>query len=175
MTGSDDTSDIELGNDPTFQVTLDRACKSAFKRYSRPPYDSWQELRNEVFIRVCKYLSRAEYRHLTHAERYLYRIAVNDLISKRRNPKTPRRENFIDLDEVNLAHWTEKQLRDEILTDELLALLNKDEQFIIVSWMDDDKTLTEIADDLGISKTTMSKRFVKIIQKLQRRLNVTRQ
>lgn len=85
MSGFNDTSDV---NNPTFQDKLNEACKSAFKKYSNPPYDSWQELAHEVFIKVCSSKSFAEYRQITNEKGYLYSIAINHLIDKHKSPKT---------------------------------------------------------------------------------------
>src|SRR5690348_16653917 len=88
MTGFDGTSDIrQLLDDPTFKAQLDQACKSAFKtakkKYGNPQYDSWEDLETDVVLKL--FTSEAffiQYRAITNQNGYLYRIALNVLISK---------------------------------------------------------------------------------------------
>lgn len=166
MTGFDDSSDIdELVNDPTLQAELEQACKSVFKKY-RNPYDSWQELAHEVFIRLRTSKTFAEYRKRTNAKGYLYRIAENHLRDHYRSPKHPSHREFVELEEGSLARWTEEQVFNDLLVDEILGHLKGEELFIVASWLHG-RSLKAIAEDLKISQKTMSVRFARIIKKLQ--------
>lgn len=170
MTGFDDSSDIdELVNDPTFQAELDQACKSAFKKY-RNPYDSWQELAHEVFIRLRTSNGFAAYRKSTNARGYLYKIAVNHLIDKHRSRKHLSDKEVIELEEGSLARWTEEQVFNELLMNEILGHLKGDDLFIVMSWLQG-RSLKAIAEDLKITPKTMSVRFARIIRKLQQLLS----
>jgi len=169
MTGFDDSSDIdEIANHPTFQADLNQACKTAFKKY-RNPYDSWQELAHEVFIKLRTSNAIAEYRKKTNARGYLYRIAVNHLIDLHRSRKHLSEQELVELEEGSFSRWTEEGLINELLTDEILSHLKDDDLFLIKSWLQG-RSLKDIARDLKVSPTTISVRFARIIRKLQQLL-----
>src|SRR5689334_6643653 len=131
MTGFDDTSDIDrLFNDPTFQAELDRACKSAFKKFSNPPYDTWEELKSEICIKLCQSDAFANYRKATNQKGYLYRIALNLIIDKHRHAHNdPEILTYDENLNLETEYWSAKKIEDVILTNEILAMLNNIERF----------------------------------------------
>lgn len=144
----------QLVQDPIFEVQLSQACKSAFEKFSNPPYDRWEGLANDVLIMFCASKTFAEYRELTKETDYLYGIAVNHLIAQRRR---------LDL-------WptfgTAKKIENVLLAKETLTLLNRDERLILKLWVGG-KNVAEIASELNISPKTVSVQISTIIKKIQ--------
>jgi len=146
----------KLVHDPTFEVELNQACKSAFEKFSNPPYDRWEELANDVLIRFCVSKTFAEYRELTKDTGYLHLIAVNQLIHQRRR---------LDLEP---KFGTAKKIENILLAKETLTLLNDDERLILKLWVGG-KNVAEIASELNVSPNTVMVRISTIIKKIQQR------
>src|SRR5688572_17199649 len=173
MTGFNDTSD-QLFNDPDFQAKLDQACKSAFKRYSNPPYEKWEGLRNDVFILLRE--SRTfflQYQQLTNEDGYLYRIALNRLISKHRHQRGAG--NVISSDDLKAFAsdlTVEKQdlkifMRE--LFKEVIPFLKPHEQAVIEGYLED-KSFADMAREGKVTRATISKRFANAIKHIKKHL-----
>jgi RNA polymerase sigma factor (sigma-70 family) len=176
MTGFDGTSDIrQLLDDPTFRAQLDQACKSAFKKYTHPPYDSWADLENDVVLKLLT--SEAffiQYREVTNAKGYLYQIASNVLISKfRRHRRIDGKTTGLEDLDARPSDLTADQDEIEIrillneLSNEILPLLKPNER-AVVDWYWDDKPFADMAREQKVTPATISKRFAKAIKKIQR-------
>jgi RNA polymerase sigma factor (sigma-70 family) len=161
-------------NDPTFQAQLNQACKLAFEEFSNAPYDNWEELKNEILIKLYVSNKFAEYRKLTDPTAYFYRIAVNQLISQRRNSFQPPDGRISDIENLDLqAEDRTTRVVDEILTEESLTFLKDNERFVVESWMRG-KNIAEIASELKVSRQTISTSLVKIIKKIRRHVEQSR-
>lgn len=168
--GFDDSSDLDaLLEDPKFQAELKAACNTALKRY-HSAYDR-EDLYQDVVIAIRKSKVLAEYAKVTNAKGYIYRIALNLLISQHRSPTHPPPGKTVDPEEITFL--TDGSIEDEIhvklAAKEILALLKPNERPQIELWMEGYR-MQEIADMLGVTRKTISTRQGEIIKKIQQRL-----
>src|ERR1700720_368328 len=174
MNSSDNSSEFDdLLNDPEFQTELEKACMAAFKRYPDNPYDSWEDLAHDVFIR-CK-SSLSQYRKKATTKTYLYKIAINLLIDAHRKADAKKRPpgkglNFDDVKQIPDESDSDKQIEYQLLLKEILEFLNPEERRVIVEWGLKGRRLKEMADELGITAAAMSIRLHKILTKIRRLL-----
>jgi RNA polymerase sigma factor (sigma-70 family) len=178
MTDFDGTSDNrELLDDPTFKAQLDQACKSAFKKYDSPSFDSWQELENAVVLKLLT--SRVfflRWREVTNAKGYLYQIARNVLVSTYLSDHHDRTATAVEeIEGGDGDRGAEKnKIERRILLKELKALLNEILPLLTTvereafEWYLNDKSFADMARDQNVVRATPAKRCANAIKKIRR-------
>lgn len=160
----------EAVDDPAFRADLKWACKWAFYRFSQSTHSSWEDLQQEVLMRFGRWLQR--YRQEAKRKTVLARIATNILIDARRGENAQRRQHEeINFDELKFELAGEKsglEIEDRIFLDECRTILSEDERKVFDEHFDG-QSLRQMAAVNGISPAAMSKRWARIVTKLQTR------
>ena len=160
----------EAVDDPAFCADLKWACKWAFYRFSQSTHSSWEDLQQEVLMRFGRWLQR--YRHEAKRKTVLARIATNILIDARRCETAKRRQHEeINFDELKFEVTGVKAgaaIEDRIFLHECRTILSDDERKVFDEHFDG-SSLRQMAAVNGISPAAMSKRWARIVTKLQNR------
>ena len=131
-------------------------------------YTSNQTDKEDLFQEICLQLCRSfkSYRHESKFSTWLYRVALNTAINTLRKKK-----NKITTVDLGFAkHFAVKESSKEEETKMLMqsiARLNKIEKALIMLWLED-KKYDEIAEIMGLSKTNVSVKLVRIRKKLEK-------
>ncbi len=127
--------------------------------YTRNPAD-----KADLFQEICMQLWRSykTFRNDSRFSTWLYRVALNTAISQVRKKKTFDTEEYLSLYYKSSAGDSED--RSKMLF-RAIAQLNKIDRALILLWLEE-KKYEEIADILGISKSNVSVKLVRIKEKI---------
>jgi len=127
--------------------------------YTRNPAD-----KADLFQEICMQLWRSykTFRNDSQFSTWLYRVALNTAISQVRKKKTLDKDEYINLYYNSSVSESTDKTR---LLFKAIAHLNKIDRALILLWMEE-KKYEEIADILGISKSNVSVKLVRIKEKL---------
>ncbi len=127
--------------------------------YSKNPSD-----KEDLFQDICVQLWRSykSFRNDSQFSTWLYRVALNTAISQLRKKKTLDTKELIGIyyDNSTLDNDDKRNLLFKAI-----AQLNKIDKALILLWLEE-KKYDEIADILGISKSNVSVKLVRIKEKL---------
>ena len=130
-------------------------------------YTSTQADKEDLYQEICLQLWRSykTYRSESKFSTWLYRVALNTAISSVR--KERRRVTTVELDQVE--HFVSRDSEREGTTRMLfkaVSQLNKVDRAIILLWLEE-KEYAEISEVMGISKSAVSVRLVRIRKRLK--------
>jgi len=127
--------------------------------YTRNPAD-----KADLFQEICMQLwkSYKSFRHELQFSTWLYRVALNTAISQIRKRKKLDRDEYLNL--YYQSPTGESDDRHKLLF-RAIAQLNKIDRAMILLWLEE-KKYEEIAEILGISKSNVSVKLVRIKEKL---------
>ena len=138
-------------------------------------YENSRVDREDLFQEICLQLwkSYPNFREEAKFSTWMYRVALNTAISKVRKSKNnvafePLRETDRIPEDLNIEKENIKCLYQAI------SKLNRIDKAIILLWLED-KNYEEIAAILGISKTNVSVKLVRIKRKLEELVNDVKQ
>jgi len=121
-----------------------------------------EDLFQEICLQLCS--SYSTYREEALFTTWMYRVAINTAVSqvrKKRDIVIPV-EEFQDKEDDSYSSDKEEQVKQLF---KAISLLNKIDKAIILLWLEE-KKYEEIADILGISKSNVSVKLVRIKQNL---------
>jgi RNA polymerase sigma-70 factor (ECF subfamily) len=121
-----------------------------------------EDLYQDIYYQLWR--SHGTYRQEARFSTWMYRVAINTAISqirKRKELLVPE-EGFKD--QPDDAGNSDKDEQIQLLT-KAISQLNKIDKAIILLWLEE-KSYEEIADILGISKSNVSVKLVRIRQQL---------
>ncbi len=120
--------------------------------------------KEDLFQDICLQLWRSfkSFRNDSQFSTWLYRVALNTAISQVRKKKTLDTNELIDIYYDNSIGENNE---NRILLFKAIAQLNKIDKALILLWLEE-KKYDEIADILGISKTNVSVKLVRIKEKI---------
>ena len=123
--------------------------------------------KEDLYQEICLQLWRSyrNYRAESKFSTWLYRVALNTAISSVR--KERRRVTTVELDQVE--HFVSRDSEREGTTRMLfkaVSQLNKVDRAIILLWLEE-KEYAEISEVMGISKSAVSVRLVRIRKRLK--------
>lgn len=163
---------IQKGDAACFACLLDK--------YSRPVYsliykvvrnrEDAEELTQDVFIKIFKHLS--SFNETCSFSTWLYRIAYNVAISATRK----RKYEYLSIDDALIHNVSEKEV-EELLgrTDDMrriqlleaaLELLPAEERALILLFYTEEKTVEEITQISGLTKSNVKTKLFRIRKKL---------
>lgn len=118
----------------------------------------------DLFQEMCLQLWRSynSFRNDSQFSTWLYRVALNTAISQVRKKKVLDKDEYLNL----YYHSTDSESHDNSkIMFRAIAQLNKIDKALILLWLEE-KKYEEIADILGISKSNVSVKLVRIKEKL---------
>jgi RNA polymerase sigma-70 factor (ECF subfamily) len=129
-------------------------------------YTNNKEDKEDLFQEICLQLWRSysSYREEALFSTWMYRVAINTAVSqvrKRKNMVIPV-EKFQEKEDDTYCYEKDEKIQ---LLYKAIALLNKIDKAIILLWLEE-KKYEEISDILGISKSNVSIKLVRIKQNL---------
>lgn len=130
--------------------------------YTNGPAD-----REDLFQEICLQLWRSypNFREEAKFSTWMYRVALNTAISDiRKKNRDLHFEQLLDNDRMETEPSDEKEQIQ--LLYRAISKLNRIDKAIILLWLDE-KSYDEIASILGISKTNVSVKLVRIKRKLE--------
>lgn len=130
-------------------------------------YANGQSNREDLFQEICLQLWRSypRFRNESKFSTWMYRVALNTAISDIRKKKTDIHfEQLHDNDRLETAPSDEKEQVKLLYL--AISKLNRIDKALILLWLEE-KSYDEIASILGISKTNVSVKLVRIKQKLE--------
>jgi RNA polymerase sigma-70 factor (ECF subfamily) len=129
--------------------------------YTQNPAD-----KADLFQDICMQLWRSyqSFRNDSQFSTWLYRVALNTAISQVRKKKILDKDEYIDL--YYHTSSSERNERSKLLF-RAIACLNKIDRALILLWLEE-KKYEEIAEILGISKSNVSVKLVRIKEKLSK-------
>ena len=127
--------------------------------YTRNPAD-----KADLFQDICMQLWRSynSFRNDSRFSTWLYRVALNTAISQVRKKKVLDKQEYLELYYHNSTGDMEDRTK---LLFRAIAQLNKINRALILLWLEE-KKYDEIADILGISKSNVSVKLVRVKEKL---------
>jgi RNA polymerase sigma-70 factor (ECF subfamily) len=130
-------------------------------------YTSTASDKEDLYQEICLQLWRsvANYRGESKLSTWLYRVAINTAINSIR--KNKRRINTIELDPDRHYQIKDKTREQETsLLMKAISRLNKIDRAIILLWLEE-KKYEEISEVMGLTRSTVSVRLVRIRKKLE--------
>jgi len=127
-----------------------------------------EDLFQDICFQICK--SFNSYREEAQVSTWLYRVALNTAISQvRKNKIKSATEVFYENIHyaANLGEENDGQVQKLF---KAIAQLNKIDKALILLWLED-KSYDEIAEILGISKSNVSVKLVRIKRTLSKTIN----
>lgn len=127
--------------------------------------------REDLFQEICLQLWKSydSFREEARFSTWMYRVALNTAISMvRRNNNNITFESLKDYKTLS-AETTEENENRKLLY-QAISQLNSIDKAIILLWLEE-KNYDEIASVIGISKTNVSVKLVRIKQKLEELIN----
>lgn len=162
---------MEALDDPAFRNDLKRACQWIFRRYSQSTLSSWEDLQQEVLLRLARWLPA--YRQEANRRTVFTKIARNVLIDIHRSEGTQRRQHEeVTLDELAtepIGERSGKEIENRIFLNECLEGLSEDERNLVDEFFVKGKSLRQLAIVYGVSPAAMSKRWARTMAKLDKR------
>jgi len=127
--------------------------------YTQNPAD-----KADLFQDIClqSWRSYQSFRNDSQFSTWLYRVALNTAISQVRKKKMLDKDEYIDF--YYHTSSSERDNRTKLLF-RAIACLNKIDKALILLWLEE-KKYEEIAEILGISKSNVSVKLVRIKEKL---------
>jgi RNA polymerase sigma-70 factor (ECF subfamily) len=122
--------------------------------------------RKDLFQEMCLQLWRSypQFSHRSAFSTWLYRVALNTAISMlRKNSRSIETLPLQDFDLVDGADPVEREQTQRLYS--AISKLNAVEKALILLWLED-KSYEEISEVLGISKSNVSVKLVRIRKKL---------
>ena len=135
-------------------------------------YTNNREDQEDLFQDICFQICRSynNFRDEAQFSTWLYRVALNTAISQVRKNKTKSpSETFYE----NIHYATMKNDDGEGQVQQLfkaISMLNKIDKAVILLWLEE-KNYDEIADILGVSKSNVSVKLVRIKRNLSETIN----
>jgi len=123
--------------------------------------------REDLFQEICLQLWRSypNFREEAKFSTWMYRVALNTAISNVRKQKTDLHfEQLLDYDRMETEPSDEREQIQMLYC--AISKLNQIDKAIILLWLDE-KSYDDIASILGISKTNISVKLVRIKRKLE--------
>ena len=139
-------------------------------------YTNNKEDQEDLFQEICFQICRSynTFRDEAQFSTWLYRVALNTAISQvRKDKKKTASETFYE----NIHYATRQSDNSESQVQQLfkaISLLNKIDKALILLWLEE-KNYDEIADILGISKSNVSVKLVRIKRTLSETINGLKQ
>ncbi len=130
-------------------------------------YANGQSNREDLFQEICLQLWRSypNFRNESKFSTWMYRVALNTAISTIRKTRTDIHfEQLHDNDRMETETSDEKE--QVKLLYRAISKLNRIDKAVILLWLEE-KSYDEIASILGISKTNVSVKLVRIKHKLE--------
>lgn len=130
-------------------------------------YADGQLNREDLFQEICLQLWRSypNFRNESKFSTWMYRVALNTAISDIRKKKTDI--HFEQLHDNNRLQTEPSDEKEKVkLLHHAISQLNRIDKAIILLWLEE-KSYDEIAAILGISKTNVSVKLVRIKHKLE--------
>ena len=137
-------------------------------------YADGSEDRKDLFQEICLQLWRSygNFREEANFSTWMYRVALNTAISNIRKNKS--RFHYEPLEKhAHIPSETEEQNEEVQLIYSAIARLNRIDKAIILLWLEN-KNYDEIASVMGITKTNVSVKLVRIKRKLEDWINKRR-
>jgi len=130
--------------------------------YTNGPAD-----REDLFQEICLQLWRSypNFREEAKFSTWMYRVALNTAISNVRKQKTDLHFEQLHNNDRMEAEPSDEKEQIQLLY-RAISKLNQIDKAIILLWLDE-KSYDEIASILGISKTNVSVKLVRIKRKLE--------
>lgn len=158
-------------DDPEFQTHLDTVCRTVFAKFGPlPRYSEWQDLRQEVIIKLSPWLR--EYKGKATLKTVLGKIAANLCIDEiRRQEARSRAHVEIDFEELNSEALSMPSADDpdaRILFAECRSQLSGLERIVFDEYYTEGRTLLEIAHRHQFSPQTAMNKMFSILEKLKR-------
>lgn len=158
-----------LAGDVEFQQMLDSICRRLASK--APPYYSWEDLKQDVFIKFGRWLWR--YRYDASLKTVLRKIAVNQLIDVRR-PQGAQSLSLEDLlpPEYGLefdvpAPQALADVEDDLQVREWLAALTREQRELFVWHHLEGHSLADFARERGVTRQAIDRRWLRILKKLR--------
>lgn len=161
-----------IANKKEFSVLLEKN-QGIIHKITRVYADGYEN-REDLFQEICLQLWRsyANFRKEAKFSTWMYRVALNTAISAVR--KNTSHVHFEPLEKhAQIPSKTEEQNEEVQLIYSAIARLNRIDKAIILLWLED-KNYDEIASVMGITKTNVSVKLVRIKRKLEDWINETR-
>jgi RNA polymerase sigma factor (sigma-70 family) len=161
---------LKLIKDPDFQAMLDSVCQRAMSHFKVSSIYSCEDLKQDVLARFGKWLPH--YRGDAQLKTVLRRVAYSQLVDVHRNPN----ERCCSFDSLELEQGDAVMPRSNvaadiesgILVEECLSKLDApEERDLFIEYFVNDKTVSEIARERGVSRQAVSKRFNRLAKKLK--------
>ena len=139
-------------------------------------YTNNREDQEDLFQDICFQICRSynNFRNEAQFSTWLYRVALNTAISQvRKNKRKTPSETFYE----NIHYASMKNDDSEGQVQQLfkaISMLNRIDKAIILLWLEE-KNYDEIADILGISKSNVSVKLVRIKRNLSETINGLKQ
>jgi len=129
-------------------------------------YTSNKADKADLFQDICLQLWRSysNFRNDAQFSTWLYRVALNTAISQVRKKKALDEDEYRELYSENSASETDEKIK---LLFRAITMLNKVDRALILLWLEK-KKYEEIAEILGISKSNVSVKLVRIKEKLSK-------
>ncbi len=131
-----------------------------------------EDLFQEICFQICK--SYNTFKDKAQFSTWLYRVALNTAISQvRKNKQKTASETFYE----NIHYASVRKEDGEGQVQQLfkaISILNKIDKALILLWLEE-KNYEEIADILGISKSNVSVKLVRIKRNLSETINGLKQ
>lgn len=127
-----------------------------------------EDLFQDICFQICKSLN--SYRSEAKISTWLYRIAINTAISQvRKNKKKTAEEIFYE--NIHQAHDQKEESEGQVkMLFRAIARLNNIDKALILLWLEE-KSYEEIAEILGISRSNVSVKLVRIKNRLSETIN----
>ena len=139
-------------------------------------YTNNREDQEDLFQDICFQICRSynNFRNEAQFSTWLYRVSLNTAISQvRKNKRKTPSETFYE----NIHYASMKNDDSEGQVQQLfkaISMLNRIDKAIILLWLEE-KNYDEIADILGISKSNVSVKLVRIKRNLSETINGLKQ
>lgn len=135
-------------------------------------YTNTREDQEDLFQDICFQICRSydNFREKARISTWLYRVALNTAISwiRKKTQKTP---DEIFYENIHYAHTGNENKGEQIqILFEAISRLNKIEKALILLWLEE-KSYEEISEILGISKSNVSVKLVRIKKSLSKTIN----
>ena len=129
--------------------------------------------REDLFQEICLQLwkSYSNFRHESQFSTWMYRVALNTAISNIRKKKLGFVSESV-IDDNRLADEPTEEKEGVKLLYESISKLNQIDKAIILLWLEE-KNYEEIASIIGITKSNVSVKLVRIKRKLEELINET--
>src|SRR5436305_971020 len=159
--------------DDKHQHIVDEIIKRVVRRKGGlPPGSTWQDLRQEALLKLLSWINTG--RRVDSPVALFTKLVENCLIDMHRRQQAGRRDfrkevwiDDPDRSEAQRIVGHEQDIRGKILMDELRDTLSDSDRELFEQVFYKDRTLTEIAEELGVSKQAVAGRLGRIVKRLK--------